>query len=213
MDINTRNLLDIKLEKTKEALIKNNMDARIVNSASQVREEITKIIEEGASVNLGGSQTLFECGVIDLLRGMNINLQDRYAPNLTRDELEEIYRQAFSCDYYISSSNAVTINGELYNVDGRSNRVAALSYGPKHVILVVGSNKIVNDLEEAKKRVESIAAPANCMRLNRPTPCTKVGHCMDCKSEARICCTYVTHKYQMVKNRIIVLLVKEEFGY
>lgn len=213
MDINTKNLMEIKLEKTKEALLKNNMDARILEDDEQVREEITKIIEEGSRVSVGGSQTLFECGIIDLLRGMDIQFEDRYAKGLTREEMEEIYHKAFTCDYYLSSSNAVTMNGELYNVDGNSNRVAAISYGPKHVILVVGANKIVKDLEEAKKRVETIAAPANCLRLNKKSACSKTGVCVDCKSEDRICATYVTHKYQLKKNRIIVLLVKEEFGY
>ena len=213
MDINTKNLIDIKLEKVKDALIKNNMDARILEDDEAVREEITKIIEDGARVSVGGSQTLFECGIIDLLRGMDICFEDRYAKGLTREEMEEIYHKAFTCDYYLASSNAVTMNGELYNVDGNSNRVSAISYGPKHVILVVGSNKIVKDLEEAKRRVENIAAPANCLRLNKESACTKIGHCVDCKNENRICSTFVTHKYQMKKNRIIVLLVKEEFGY
>lgn len=213
MDANTSKLLDIKLNKVKDALIANNMDARILENAEAVRNEIASIIEKGSSVNLGGSQTLFECGVIDLLREMDINLKDRYAPNLSREQLENIYREAFFDDYYVSSSNAITMQGELYNVDGRSNRVAAMSYGPKHVILVVGYNKIVDDMEAAIKRVESVAAPANCIRLNRNTPCAISGKCMHCKSDATICCTYVVHRKQMVKNRIIVLLVKEEYGY
>ena len=136
MDINTRKLLDIKLETAKEALIKNNMDVRILEDKEAVREEIVKIIEDGARVSVGGSQSLFECGVIDLLRGMDITFDDRYAPNLTAEEREEIYRKAFTCDYYLTSTNALTLNGELYNVDGNANRVAAMTYGPKHVIVV-----------------------------------------------------------------------------
>lgn len=213
MDINTRKLLDIKLETAKEALIKNNMDVRILEDKEAVREEIVKIIEDGARVSVGGSQTLFECGVIDLLRGMDITFDDRYAPNLTAEEREEIYRKAFTCDYYLTSTNALTLNGELYNVDGTANRVAAMTYGPKHVIVVCGENKVVNNLEEAKVRVETIAAPANCMRLNKETPCTKTGHCVDCHSPARICATYVTHARQQKKDRMIILLVKENLGY
>lgn len=213
MDANVKKIFDVKLEKTKKALINNNMDARILDSVEALKEEIKAIIEDGASASVGGSQTLFECGIIDLLREMNIQYDDRYKEGLTREEQVEVYRRAFLCDYYLSSSNAVTMNGELYNVDGNANRVAAITYGPKKVILVVGRNKIVSDIEEAKQRVKSIAAPANCIRLHKDNACTYAGECMDCASSTRICCTYVTHSYQLNKNRIIVLLVNEDFGY
>ncbi len=213
MDQNTKKLYDVKLKKVKKALIDNNMDARILGSVQEVREEIKKIIEEGASVSVGGSQSLFECDIINMLREMNVQYDDRYKEGLTREELVEIYRRAFLCDYYLCSSNAVTMNGELYNVDGNANRVAAITYGPKKVILVVGRNKIVSDLEEAKRRVQTIAAPANCIRLSKDNACTYAGECMDCTSSTRICCTSVTHTYQLNKDRIVVLLVNEELGY
>lgn len=213
MDKYTKQWMDVKLSKTKEALIRNNMDARIVESKEDVLKVLQDIIEEDSVVSVGGSQSLFECGVIDKLRKMNIQYEDRYAANLTREQMEEIYRSAFQCDYYLASSNAVTMNGELFNVDGTGNRVAAMTYGPKHVILVVGQNKIVADLQEAKKRVENIAAPANNLRLNKSNACTFSGKCIDCKSETRICATYVTHAHQMKKNRFIILLVKEDVGY
>ena len=213
MDKNTQSLMNIKLEKTKEALLKNNMDARILENQDEVLKVMQSIIEKNARVSVGGSQTLFECGVIDALREMDIQYEDRYQEGLTREEMEVIYHNAFTCDYYVASSNAVTMNGELYNVDGTGNRVAAMTYGPKHVILIVGQNKIVSDIKEAKERVESIAAPANNLRLNKPNACTFAGKCIDCKSDTRICATYVTHAHQMKKDRIIVLLVKEDFGY
>lgn len=213
MDAAVAKLWDLKLNRVKEALIQNNMDARIVNTKEEVCAEIEKMIEKGASVNVGGSQSLFDCGVIDLLRKMDVEFHDRHNPDNTRDDLTRIYKQAFSDDYYLCSCNAITLNGELYNVDGRSNRVAAITYGPEHVILIVGKNKIVADLKEAEMRVKQIAAPANCMRLQRNTPCVYKGECKDCNSEDRICCTVTIHKKQMVKNRISVILVKEDLGF
>lgn len=213
MDTHTDAIMMTKLEKTKQALINNNMDARILKDMAAVRKEIQTLIPNGASVSVGGSQTLFECDIISLLREMNIQYDDRYAEGLSREAMQQIYRRAFMCDYYISSSNAVTMNGELFNVDGNANRVAAITYGPDKVILVVGRNKIVSNLVEAEERVKNIAAPANCIRLYKDNACTYAGKCMDCKSPTRICCTYVTHKYQLNKNRIIVLLVNEDLGY
>ena len=189
------------------------MDAYILNDINEVKQKIMDLIPLHSRVSVGGSQTLFETGVIDLLRNMDIEYDDRYQEGLTRPQMNEVYRRAFLCDYYLASSNAVTMNGELYNVDGNANRVAAITYGPQHVILVVGQNKIVSNLEEAKQRVENIAAPANCIRLNKNNACTHNGKCMDCQSETRICATFVTHKRQMTKNRITILLVKENLGY
>ena len=114
---------------------------------------------------------------------------------------------------YITSTNAVTENGELYNVDGRANRVAAMLYGPLSVVVIAGYNKIVRDLEEAEMRVKETAAPMNCVRLKRGTPCTVTGKCMDCNSEGRICADKVVMTRQMAKGRVKVILVAEELGY
>ena len=213
MDENVKKVYDIKLEKAQDALINNNMDARLVNSIQEVRDQIKDIIFEGATVSVGGSQTLFECDIISMLKKMNIQYDDRYAEGLTREQMHEIYHRAFQCDFYLSSSNAVTMDGELYNVDGTANRVAAITYGPKNVILVVGRNKIVRDLKEAKQRVKCVAAPANCIRLSKDNACTYTGECMDCSSTTRICSTTVIHSYQAQKNRIIVFLVNQDLGY
>ena len=154
--------------------------------------------------------TLFEAGVMELLRNGNYNFLDRYAEGA---DIQGIYEAAFTSDVYFMSSNAITENGELYNVDGNGNRVAALTWGPKSVIIVAGYNKIVKDLDEAAERVKDIAAPANATRLGCDTPCTKVGHCMNCASQRRICATTVICARQRVQNRIKVILVGEELGY
>ncbi len=213
MDKNLEALYAIKMQKTQKALIANHMECEILENQEAVRTFLRSYLQKGASVSVGGSMTLFECGVIDLLREMDVCYEDRYEEGLTKEQQKEIYRHAFLCDYYISSSNAVTMQGELYNIDGNSNRVAAMSFGPEKVILVVGRNKIVKDIEEAEYRVRHVAAPANCIRLHKDNPCVKIGACADCQSETRICSTFVVHRKQTNKNRILVLLVNEDLGY
>ena len=120
---------------------------------------------------------------------------------------------AFDSDVYFAGTNAVTENGCLYNVDGNGNRVAAMIYGPKSVVVVVGVNKIVSDLDAAKERVRKIAAPANTVRLSCDTPCAKTGECMDCNSPSRICCNFVVMSNQRVKDRLKVIILDESLGY
>lgn len=210
MDKNKYDIIRLKMERTAEALRDNNMYCECVDSAEEALEVIESLINEGDTVTVGGSMTLFETGVIDMLRNGKYNFLDRYAQDA---DVQGIYEAAFTSDVYFMSSNAITENGELYNVDGNGNRVAALTWGPKSVIVVAGYNKIVKDIESAKVRVQEIAAPANAARLNCETPCTKVGHCMNCASPRRICATTVISGRQRVQNRIKVILIGEELGY
>ena len=155
--------------------------------------------------------SLSESGVLEYLRGReDIDLLDR---EKNPDKALEIMKKALTCDVYFASTNAVTENGELFNVDGRGSRVAPMIFGPESVVLIVGANKIVPDLSAAEMRVKKIAAPANTMRLNCETPCRYTGECADCKSEARICCDFVTMKMQRVKGRIKVIITDESLGF
>ena len=122
-------------------------------------------------------------------------------------------RAAFNSDTFISSTNALTEDGELYNVDGNGNRVSAMIFGPRQVIVVAGINKIVKDMAEAVKRVETVAAPKNTVRLECDTPCARTGECAHCHSDSRICCSYVRLAQQRVPNRIKVIIVNHELGY
>ncbi len=213
MDANQNTIIEIKMKKTAEALEKNNFTAYIAEDKAQAVEILKTLINEGDTIGLGGSVTLNELGVVELCRNPKYKLFDRYAPGLTPAETSEILRQSLLSDVFITSTNAVTENGELYNVDGRANRVAAMLFGPESVVVIAGYNKIVKDLDAADKRVKEIAAPMNCVRLNRGTPCTMFGSCADCKSEGRICADKVVMARQMTKGRIKVILVKEELGY
>ena len=202
-----------RMERTAAALRKNNMEAYCVKTADEVVPLVKTLLAEGATVGAGGSMTLEECGVMDLLRSGAYHFLDRGAPGLTPEDIGKIYRQIFSADCYFASANAVTEAGEVLNVDGNANRVAAITFGPASVILVVGSNKIVKDLAAADARVKAVAAPANAKRLSCKTPCAVTGQCENCQSPGRICCTYVLHRYQRVPGRIKVILVGQELGY
>lgn len=224
MDRFTDQIMAKRVEKTIKALEGNNMNAFFVERRSEVADRIAGLLPEGGTVSVGGSMTLFECGVMELLRSGRYRFLDRYVPSLTREQIEAIYRESFCADAYLCSTNAVTEQGELYNVDGTSNRVAAMLYGPRSVIVVAGIQKIVKDLDEAVLRVKRTAAPANCLRLSLDTYCTAKGECSSgagacahmtegCRSDGRACSNYVVMARQRAKGRVTVLLVGEPTGY
>ncbi len=213
MDQNLSIIIEKKIERTIKNLENNNMNGHFVHDKGEVLTKIQDLINEGDTVAVGGSMTLFETGVLDLLRSGRYNFLDRYKEGLKQEEIKEIYRKSFFADAYFTSSNAITEDGWLYNVDGRGNRVSAMIYGPDKVIIVVGINKIVKNLEDAIRRNREIAAPANTVRLNKNTPCAKIGYCTDCKNEDRICNDYVLIKRQSEQGRIHVIIVNSELGY
>ena len=213
----------MNIEKTIEALRSNRMDVYYVHTAEEAKELALSLIPEGSSCASGGSVTLAETGIIEALKNGNYNYIDRMIPDLTQEEKEEAMRAAFHADYYLASANAITEDGELYNVDGNSNRVAALLYGAKNVIIVAGTNKLVKNLDEAVLRVKTVAAPKNAARLSCNTPCAKLGHCISlernggmtdgCKTPARICANFTVMAYQRHVDRVKVILVGESLGY
>ena len=209
------------IENTIRNLEKNNIEALYVESKEDVVPLIEKLVPQGSTVAVGGSVSLDESGVLSHLRSGRYEFFDRYAQGLSREEVMEVYRKSFGVDAYFCSSNAVTEEGELYNVDGNANRIGAIAFGPKTVIMVVGVNKIVKNIDEAVKRVKTIAAPKNCRRLDCRTYCFEKGHCMDmdggmgkgCDSPQRICRHYLVSAKQAVMGRIKVIIVNEELGY
>lgn len=213
MDQNAKWVNEQRILRTIKSLEDNNMNGYYVKDKDELISKIEELVKTDSIVACGGSSTLFETGVIDHLRTKRYEFLDRYEDGLNRQEIVKIFKKSFSADVYFTSSNAVTESGELYNVDGNGNRVAAMLYGPEKVIVVCGVNKIVKDVERAIDRNRQISAPANAKRLNRNTPCTKVGYCMDCKSNERICNEYTLIKRQGTKDRIHVIFLAEEFGY
>lgn len=204
---------EMKINRTIEALKKNNMNGYYAKNRDEVIKLIEDIVAEGSKVAVGGSETLSELGVLEHLRSGRYDFLDRYKAGLTPEEVTNIFKQSFLADAYLSGCNAITENGELYNVDGNGNRVAAMLYGPDKVIVICGVNKIVKDVDEAIKRNRAISAPMNAKRLNRKTPCAKVGYCMDCNSPERICNEYTLIKKQRLPERMHVIFLNENLGY
>jgi len=184
-------------------------------SSAETVEAVCRMVPAGSLVGLGGSETVMETGLIDALRRMDIRLLDRYKEGVSKEEVDEMRRQGLSADVYICSSNAVTADGKLVNIDGTGNRVAAMIYGPKKVIVIAGMNKVVPDLDAAIARVKNTAAPANSLRVNVETPCSKTGFCQDphCHPPHRICCQLVVTEANMTPGRVVVVLVNEDLGY
>lgn len=213
MNENVQWVVEKKVERTMEALKKNNMGAYYVKSHEELHNLLKELMPNGQTVSFGGAMTLFETNTLDWLRDQDLNLLDRYAEGLAPDDIKQIYRDAFSADTYLTSTNAITEDGELYNVDGRGNRVAAMIYGPDQVLVITGTNKIVKNHEEAVERNRRMAAPANVKRLSRKTPCAMLGYCTDCDSPDRICNAFVTISKQFDKDRIKVIFVDGNYGY
>lgn len=222
MDNNAKAIIEKRINRVGENLKKNNMEFYYAPTKNDVADIVKSLIKKGDTITNGGSVTLQECGLPELLASPDYNYLDR--SKMSPEEVAELYIRTFSADVFISSSNAITEDGVLYNVDGNSNRIAAIAYGPKSVIIIAGQNKIVRDLDEAAARVKTIAAPANCMRLECQTYCKEKGKCMSldngggqysngCSSPARICCNYLISAYQRHKGRIKVIIVGEELGY
>lgn len=212
-----------RVEKTMTNLKRNNMMPYFCETKEEACELVKTLINSGDTISSGGSVTLKQTGVYDLMSSGEYNFLNRSVCK-TPEETEELYRKVFSADAFFTSANAVTENGELYNVDGNSNRVAAILYGPKSVIVVCGVNKLVKNIDEAVMRVKTKAAPPNTVRLGIDTPCSKTGECISLKKDApemcegchgsgRICCNYVVCAQQRHVNRIKVIIIGEEYGY
>lgn len=213
MDSNSNWALEQRLHRTAEALRNNQYAVSLLDDKSQLPELLKDLLKDSQTVAVGGSMTLFETGVIQLLRSGPYEFWDRYADGISPEAMKALYVKSLSADAYFTSSNAITEEGGLYNVDGNGNRVAAMLYGPKKVFVIVGANKIVKDLSAAEARNREYAAPANCRRLNRKTPCAVTGVCVNCNSPERICNDYVYMKRQTQKDRIHVIILRDAFGY
>jgi L-lactate utilization protein LutB len=212
MDQHQQSVVHKKLERTVKALHARRFEAEIVETREDLLRRIKELVPQGASCSLGGSMTLRETGVQAMLEAGDYKYIDRYAKGAVT---EIVFHEALNCDVYLMSSNAITEDGLIYNVDGRGNRVAALTYGPRKVIVVAGYNKIVPDLNAAQERVRREAAPANISRLypQHKTPCAVTGVCEDCRSPDRMCCTESIMRHQREPGRITVLLIPEVLGY
>lgn len=193
-------------------LERRNMAACYCQTAAEAVKKVSELIPDGSSVTWGGSVTIRDMGIPAALHARaTLNVMDRDMAK-TRDEAQEIYRRAFTADYYLSSANAISEDGVIVNIDGTGNRVAAITFGPKHVIFIVSLNKVAQTVEAALARARSTASPINAARFDIKTPCQKDGVCHNCNSPESIC-NYVHFLRNSPGRRHTVILVGEDYGY
>jgi hypothetical protein len=183
-----------------------------VDNKEEALGMVKRFLTPGCSIGWGGSETLKEIGLFEYLERSDYELIDRSQAK-TPEEKREIYAKTVMADFYFMSSNAITLNGELVNIDGNGNRAACLIHGPKNVVIVAGMNKIATDVEAAIERVRNFASPPNAVRLGTKTPCAEYGRCGNCLQDDCLCCQVVVTRRSRQLNRIKVVLVGEELGY
>ena len=202
-----------RVKRAIEKLEAHEFRAVYVKSRAEAIEEIWKYATPKQKVGVGGSVTIRELGILEQLEAKGKTLYDHWKPELSKEEVIEIRKLQMTSDLFLGSVNAITINGELVNIDGIGNRVNASIFGPTKVILVAGYNKIVEDVQEAIKRIKNVAAPLNARRLHIDVPCAKLGRCVDCNSPNRICRVVVIHERKPMLTDMLIILVGEELGY
>jgi hypothetical protein len=206
----------IRLEEIKEQLEENNFEVFIADTIHQVHtivldEIIPKINPE--SLSWGGSMTFTATGLYDILKKRDdLEILDAFNKKLSPDDMLECRRKSLLVDLFITGTNALTEDGQLVNLDMIGNRIGGLTFGPKHVIVLVGRNKIVPDLEEAMARIKDFVAPANAMRLDKKTPCAKTAYCHECSSPDRICNTWAITEKSYPKGRVKIVLINKDLG-
>jgi len=211
------NYWNLKLDSVKENLENNNFEVFIAQDAKAAKEiAINDIIPklDIKSVSWGGSMSFVATGLFHELKdNPDIKVLNTYDQTLSKEEMMDLRRQSLMVDLFITGTNAVTETGQLVNLDMVGNRVAAIMWGPKTVLLVIGRNKITNDLEDAMIRIKNYTAPVNAMNLDKKTPCRKTGICHDCSSPDRICNYWTITEKSFIKNRIKIILVNEDLGF
>lgn len=210
------NFWQLRLQELKKELEDNNFEAFVTEGLDEAEALIMDKLIPAAKpevVSYGGSMTLKAMNVLDRIEeSADLELIRPDAPNLSMEEKLERRREGLLVDLYLTGTNAVTEDGHLVNLDMIGNRVGAIMFGPKKVILVIGRNKIVPDMETAMYRIKDYSAPTNAMRLNCKTPCVKTSECADCNSPGRICNHWTITEKSFPKNRITVILINQELG-
>ena len=216
MDKPVENYWQKRLSEVKKALEDNNFEVFVADNAA----DASKIVQEeilpntGAkTVSWGGSMTFMATGLYNSIKdNPNLEILDTFNKSLSGEETIELRRRSLLVDLFITGTNAITEMGQLVNLDMIGNRIGGITFGPKHVIILVGRNKIVSDLEDAMYRIKNYVAPINSMRLDKKTPCVKTSHCEECKSPDRICNTWTITEKSYPKGRIKVVLINEDLG-
>jgi len=200
-------------EAAAKALSKNGFDAVYVETPDEAVSKVMAFIAKGKSVGFGGSMTIKALAIQERAKDLGAVVLDHNAPGISAEQKLETLRKQLTCDVFVSGSNAVTLEGDIVNVDGNGNRVAALTFGPAKTVVVVGVNKIVRDMDEAMARIECYASPMNNKRLEKTNPCVKSGLCEDCEATTRICRVYQILRRKPSLSDFTVIIVGSYLGY
>lgn len=200
---------ELLAQKVIQGLKSRNMEAFYAADSEEALKKALEIIPEGSSVTMGGCMSAIEIGLVDALKAGPYDFIDR---DHAEDRRAAVLK-AYDADWYLASANAMTEDGVIVNVDGSSNRVSAIAHGPKHVLFIVGMNKICKDVDHAMKRARNVAAPINAQRFGLSTPCAKTGSCMNCKSPDTICCNIMITRFSRPEDRVKVILVNDSLGF
>ncbi len=186
-----------------------NMRGYYAATPEEALAQALELIPKGSSVTMGGAMSAHEIGLVDALKNGDYNFIDRdHYPDRRAAMLA-----AYDADFFISGANAISEDGIIVNIDGNANRVSAIAQGPRHVIMIVGMNKVCKDADSAMKRARNVAAPINAQRFGLSTPCSATGSCMDCKSPDTICCQFLITRFSRHADRIHVILVNDVLGF
>jgi len=216
MDKPVENYWQKRLSEVKKALEDNNFEVFVADNAADASKIVEEEILPGISaktVSWGGSMTFIATGLYNSIKdNPNMEILDTFNKSLSGEAKIELRRRSLLVDLFITGTNAITEMGQLVNLDMIGNRIGGITFGPKHVVILVGRNKIVSDLEDAMYRIKNYVAPANSMRLDMKTPCVKTSHCEECKSPDRICNTWTITEKSFPKGRLKVVLINEDLG-
>ncbi|MEW6616675.1 MAG: lactate utilization protein [Thermodesulfobacteriota bacterium] len=213
MEKTTKWLKEQRAKKAVEALKKNAFEAQYVDDEETARVEILKLIPKEAKVGVGGSMTMRQIGVLDVLEEKGNVIYDHWKPGLSPEDVLKIRKAHLTCDVFLTSANAVTMEGMLVSTDGAGNRVGAMMFGPGKVIIVAGANKIVNDLHSAFRRIKEVATPQVVKDMGLEIPCAVTGFCSDCNSPMRACRATVILERKPFFSDIHVLIVGKDLGF
>ena len=209
MDQNIVKRNELLAQKVIKGLESRNMSGYYASDREEAKKIALSLIPEGSLVTMGGGQSVWDIGLPQALKEGNYNFLDR---NLVEDKRAAMLA-AYDADVFLASANAITEDGVMVNIDGNANRVSALAFGPKKLVLIVGMNKVCPDVDAAMKRARNVAAPINAQRFGLSTPCAKTGSCMNCKSPDTICCQFLVTRFSRHTGRIHVILVNDVLGF
>jgi len=209
MDRNIEKRNELLAQKVIKGLQSRNMMGYYAKDREEAKRIALSLIPEGSSVTMGGALSAHEVGLVEAVKTGSFRFIDRAAFENPREAM----LAAYDADWFLSSANAMTEDGVLVNIDGNANRVSCIANGPKHVLFIVGMNKVCSDIDGAMKRARNVAAPINAQRFGLNTPCSKTGACMNCKSPDTICCQFLITRFSRHKDRIHVILVNDTLGF